>query len=165
MLSGKRGLVNEFGEGKRYNFGFEEMKHEIPIRIRVLRPLAGVTMKVQRGRDELLSPAEVLADSIAFQFDISVDLSGATPNFLGKYAQGPKDLRFIYVNSGSYAGQAGTCWDRRAKISLMSIVREQIEAVLARPGSILQAEFEGVGRDGGPTCASVKGVGWKVMKR
>ena len=165
MLSGKCGLVNEFGEGKRYNFGFEEMKHEIPIRIRVLRPLAGVTMKVQRGRDELLSPAEVLADSIAFQFDISVDLSGATPNFLGKYAQGPKDLRFIYVNSGSYAGQAGTCWNRRAKISLLTITRTQIESVLAQPGSFLAAEFEGIGRDGGPTCASVKGVEWKVTKK
>lgn len=139
------------------------MKHEIPIRIRVLRSLAGVTMKVQRGKDELLPPSEVLAGAITFEFEISADLTMEAPNFLGKYAQGPKDQRFIYVNSGRYAGQAGTCWDRRAKISLMSITREQINAVLAKPGSFLLAEFEGVGRDGGPTCASVKGVEWTVV--
>lgn len=165
MLDGKRGLVNEIRDGKRYNFGFEKMREEIPLRISVLRPLKGVTMKVQRGKDELLSSAKDSADALVFEFDISVDLEPATPNFLGKYAQGPKDQRFIYVNSGRYAGQHGTCWDRRAKISLMGITREQIDDVLAKSGSILQAEFEGVGRDGGPTCASVKGVSWKVKKK
>ncbi len=141
------------------------MREEIPLRISVLRPLKGVTMKVQRGKDELLSSAKDSADALVFEFDISVDLEPATPNFLGKYAQGPKGQRFIYVNSGRYAGQHGTCWDRRAKISLMGITREQIDDVLAKSGSILRAEFEGVGRDGGPTCASVKGVEWKVTKK
>ncbi|HEX3100148.1 MAG TPA: DUF5990 family protein [Pyrinomonadaceae bacterium] len=141
------------------------MKQEIPIRITVLRPLAGVSMKVQRGKDELLPPIAVEENAIAFEFEITVDLSAATPNFLGKYAQGPKDQRFIYVNSGSYAGQPGTCWNRRAKISLMSVTREQIEALVAKPGTILEAKFEGIGRDGGPTCASVKGVEWKVVSK
>ena len=141
------------------------MKQEIPLHINVLRPLKGVTMKVQRGRDELLLPAKDTAEALVFAFDISVDLTTSAPNFLGKYAQGPKDQRFIYVNSGSYARQHGTCWDRRAKISLMSITREQIDTVLAKPGSFLATEFDGVGRDGGPTCASVKGVEWKVIKR
>lgn len=141
------------------------MKHEIPIRIRVLRPLAAVSMKVQRGKDELLPPTAVADDAIAFEFDITVDLSAATPNFLGKYAQGPKDQRFIYVNAGSYSGQLGTCWNRRAKISLMSVTREQVETLLAKPRMILESEFEGIGRDGGPTCASVKGIEWKVVSK
>ena len=122
-------------------------------------------MKVQRGSDELLSPVIESAEILVFEFDISVDLTTEAPNFLGKYAQGPKDQRFIYVNSGSYAGQLGTCWDRRAKITLMPITREQVESVMAKPGSLLGTEFDGVGRDGGPTCASVKGVEWKVIKR
>lgn len=122
-------------------------------------------MKVQRGKDELLPPAAVLGDAIAFEFEISVDLSAATPNFLGKYAQGPKDARFIYVNSGRQANQENTCCDRRAKISLMNITREQIESVMAKPDVMLQAEFEGVGRDGGPTCASVKSVEWKAVSK
>ncbi len=141
------------------------MKREIPIRIRVLRPLAGVTMQVQRGKDELLPPAVRSADALVFEFEITVDLSSGTPNFLGEYAQGPKDVRFIYVNSGTYAGQSKILWSRRAKISLMSITREQIETLLSKPGMILQTEFEGVGRDGGPTCASVKGIEWKVKDK
>ena len=165
MLSGKRGLVNEFRAGKRYNFGFEKMKEEIPIRIKVLRPLKDVKMKVQRGKDELLFPVENAADESVFEFDITVDLASAAPNFLGKYAQGPKDQRFIYINSGRYAGQHGICWERRAKISLIGITREQIYEVVAKPGSLLQTEFEGVGRDGGPTCASVKGIEWKVTNK
>src|SRR5438445_13824317 len=98
-------------------------KHEIPIRIRVLHPPAGVATKVQLGKDELLPPSEVSDDVLEFDFDVSVDLSRATPNFLGKYAYGPKDARFLYVNSGTYAGEQDACWARRAKISLMSITR------------------------------------------
>ncbi|SRR5258706_2857655 len=139
-------------------------KHEIPLRIGVLSPPAGVTTKVQRGKDELLSPSEVSDEALVFDFDVSVDLSSPIPNFLGKYAQGPKDVRFLYVNSGTSAGQMGSCWTRRAKISLMSITREQIDAVVAGKG-ILLAEYNGTGRDGGPTCASVKGIEWKVVSR
>ena len=110
------------------------------------------------------APSETTGDGLVFEFEVSVDNSGATPNFLGKYAQGPKDARFVYVNSGTYAGQHITCWSRRAKISLMSITRDQIDAVLAGE-KVLSAEYEGTSRDGGPTCASVKGIEWKVAAR
>ena len=165
MLCGKRGLVNEFRVRKRYNFVFEEMKHEIPIRIRVIRPMAGVTMQVQSGKDELLPPTVHSANELVFEFEITADLSAAVPNFLGKYAHGPKDQRFIYVNSGRYAGQHGTCWDRRAKITLMSITLEEVEGVLAKPGLLLETAFQGIDRDGGPTCASVKGIELKVAAK
>jgi hypothetical protein len=164
MLDAKTVLVNEFAKRKRYNSVFDPMKHEIPIRIRVLGPLAGVSMMVQRGKDELLPPSEVSDEALVFDFDVSVDLSAEIPNFLGKYAQGPKDVRFLYVNSGTSAGQMDSCWSRRAKISLMSITREQIGAVIAGKG-VLLAEYNGTGRDGGPTCASVKGIEWKVVSR
>lgn len=142
------------------------MKREIPIRIRIHKPLAGVKMQVQRGKDELLPSTEVLADSIAFDFDITVDLASVVPNFLGKYTQGPKDARFIYVNSGTYAGQEDTCWARRAKISLMSVTRQQVEELLALQGKVLETSFNGTGgRDVGPTCATVKGIEWKVVKK
>ena len=105
------------------------MKHEISFRIIVTDPLEGVEMRVQRGKNELLSPTKN-PSSIVFDFEISVDLAGDTPNFLGKYAQGPKDARFVYVNSGTYAGQHPTPWGRRAKLSLMSITKEQIGKAL-----------------------------------
>lgn len=122
-------------------------------------------MRVQRGRDELLDPASTSADAIAFEFELTVDLNGEQPNFLGKYAQGPKDARFVYVNSGTYAGQHPTPWGRRAKLSLMTITREQISEVLDDQHSCFQTIMPGVGRDGGPTCASVKGIEWRVVKR
>jgi hypothetical protein len=137
------------------------VKYEVPIRLIVTDPLAGVTMQVQRGRDELLAPTE-RSGRLTFDFTIKVDISGERPNFLGEFAQGPKDSRFIYVNSGTYAGQGSTCWSRRAKISLMSVTRTQIEDLLSNPRHVLETSIPGTGRDGGPTCASVKGVEWKV---
>ena len=158
-------MVNEFRPRKRYNCTFDAMRHEIPVRIRVLRPLAGVTMRVQRGRGELLPPCEVSVGEIAFEFAISADVSGPRPNFLGGYAQGPKDARFVYVNSGTSAGQHLTCWARRAKLSLMSVTDEQIEQIVATPGARLETSMDGVGRDGGPTCATVQGLEWTVTQR
>ncbi len=141
------------------------MKIEVPFRIVVKDPLPGVTMQVQRGRDELLPASNTTKESLIFDFDISVDLSGDAPNFLGKYAQGPKDTRFVYVNSGKYAGQHETCWARRAKLSLMSISKGQVEAAVASPKARIETIFNGTGRDGGPTCASVKGIEWTVVHK
>ena len=121
-------------------------------------------MKVQRGKDELLDPIVKTPEELVFEFDLTVDLSSNAPNFLGKYSHGPKDARFLYVNSGTYARQHPTQWGRRAKLSLMSVTRAHIDEILANQG-ILACEFDGIGRDGGPTCASVKGLVWKVERR
>ncbi|HKP68795.1 MAG TPA: DUF5990 family protein [Pyrinomonadaceae bacterium] len=141
------------------------MKYQIPFRVVVSKPLSGVVMRVQRGKDELLDPTSTTADAIAFEFEMTVDVSGEHPNFLGKYSQGPKDARFVYVNSGTYAGQHPTCWSRRAKLSLMTISRDEAMAVVDNPDSCLEAVMPGVGRDGGPTCASVKGIEWRIVKK
>lgn len=142
-----------------------DMKHEIPVRITVVNALTCVAMQVQKGKDELLPPNELSDGKIVFDFNITVDLTDGNPNFLGKFAQGPKDGRFVYVNSGLCAGQQDTLWDRRAKISLMIITRRQIDAVIASPGSRIEVMIHGIGRDGGPVCASVKGVEWKAAKQ
>jgi hypothetical protein len=140
------------------------MKFQIPVRIKVLDPLPNVAMMVQRGKDELLPPSSKSEEQLVFDFELTVDITEERPNFLGKYAQGPKTERFIYVNSGTYADQH-SIWGRRAKISLMTITGDQIQAVVTNDSVVLQTEFNGVGRDGGPTCASVKGIEWKVVKK
>jgi hypothetical protein len=139
------------------------MKHEIPVRITVVEPLANVTMMVQRGKNELLPPGQTSPDGLSFDFKITVDLAAGDPNFLGPFTQGPKSARFIYVNSGTYAGQHQTGWGRRAKLSLMNVTREQVNQILAKRGSRLETSINGVGADGGPTCATVKGLQWKVV--
>jgi len=120
---------------------------------------------VQRGKDELLSPAKLDDSSAEFDFTLTVDMTESMPNFLGKYAQGPKKERFVYVNSGRTAGQHLTECSRRAKISLMSITAEQIQQLLTKEGSFLLTDYEGTDRTGWPTCASVKGIEWKVATR
>jgi hypothetical protein len=141
------------------------MKQQIGIRIRVIDPLKGVAMQVQSGKCELLPPVKKTASELVFEFEIDVDLSSGKPNFLGAYAQGPKDARFAYVNSGTYSGDPNSAFGRRAKLSLMSITKAQVEDVLASKSSKLETSFPGVGRDGGPTCASVKGLEWRVANR
>ena len=140
------------------------MKQPIPFRVVVSNPLSGVSMQVQRGKSELLGPTSVTKDAISFEFEIMVDRGDAGLNFLGPFAQGPKDARFVYVNSGTYAGQHATCWSRRAKLSLMSITDAQIREALESVGSRIECQMPGTGSDGGPTCATVKGLEWKVVR-
>jgi len=47
----------------------------------------------------------------------------------------------------------------------MSITSEQVNHVIGDEVLCLETEFEGIGRDGGPTCASVKDIVWKVVAR
>ena len=141
------------------------MKYQIPFRVIVDRPLSGVTTRVQKGKDELLEPTSISEAEISFEFEISVDMNGNDLNFLGKFAQGPKDSRFVYVNSGTFAGQHITPWSRRAKLSLMSITKQQVQTAADDQGSVIETTMPGVGRDGGPTCASVKGLEWRVVPK
>lgn len=141
--------------------------NQIPIRVIVAEPLGGVSMLIQKGRDELLAPSKQTKKELRFDFEIRVSLDTGTPNFLGEFAQGPKDARFIYLNSGTYAGQTDSCWGRRAKISLMTVTLEQVNQAVSSPGSRLEITIQGRGTDGGPICASVKPhatSGWKVSK-
>ena len=103
---------------------------------------------------------------MSFEFDVMVDVKDNILNFLGEYAHGPKDARFVYVNSGTYAGQIDTGWARRAKISLMSITKKQVQEAIDNSGYRIETTMPGTsGRDGGPTCATVKGIEWKVVRK
>ena len=133
---------------------------ELDVRIIVRHPLPGVAFAVQRGRDQLLPPTVSTATALTFEFTVRVGdtPTGTAPRLLGPYTQGPPTERFVYVNAGQTAGQYSSCWTRRAKIPLGGITREMIRAVLSTPGARVETEFEGVGRDGGPTCATVKTI-------
>jgi hypothetical protein len=134
------------------------------LRIDVIDPPPGVTLRLQRGRGDLVEPVRSTKTRMTFEFDVRVGTrAGGLPNFLGDFAQGPPGKRFVYVNAGSYAGQAGTPWSRRAKVPLTGITKTQIDKAL-RTGGVLAVEYEGTGRDGGPSCATVPliGDGWRV---
>lgn len=122
---------------------------------------------MQRGSADFLGPTSRTPDALVFDFTVRV--AGVTPSgasrFLGPFTQGPPSARFVYVNSGQSAGQANTRWNRRAKIPLVGITSAMIREAEGSPGTRIETEFEGTGRDGGPTCASVKSIVWRVARR
>ena len=136
----------------------------LQLRLVVVDPPEDVAMCVQRGKDDLLAATSETRRELTF--DLTVRLGrrpGTEPNFLGAFAQGPVDGRFIYLNSGTLAGQSDSPWSRRAKISLMPITWKQIEDAISR-GLPLVGRIRGRGRDGGPVCASTPLLdgGWKI---
>ena len=142
------------------------MDTELPIRITVLQVPSGVAFAIQRGKQELLPPSRSKDGSLIF--DLSVRVSerngGGSPNVLGPYAQGKPDDRFIYLNSGTMAGQADSCFTRRAKIKTGGITWKLVKQALA-DGATLEAQIEGRAGDGGPCCATVPLLGcWKISR-
>jgi len=102
---------------------------------------------------------------VAFDFSITVSDSGTSgaPNFRGDFVQGTPARRFIYIDVGTYAGQKNTPWSRRMIVLLNGITSDQIRKAL-KPGHRLSASIQGTGKDGGPSCATVKPTGgWKVV--
>jgi hypothetical protein len=143
------------------------MDRELPIRITVLHVPPGVTFAIQRGKDELLPPSRSKGGSLIF--DLSVRVSerkgGGSANVLGPYAQGKPDDRFIYLNSGTMAGQPESCFTRRAKIKTGGITWQLVERALADK-AVVEAEIEGRARDGGPCCATVSLLGgWNISRK
>ena len=140
----------------------------VQFRILVVAPPPGVLFAVQRGRSELLEPSAERREEK--QFDLSLRLASPLPeesvNFVGEFAQGPPSDRFIYINSGTLAGQADSCWTRRAKLKLASIPWQVVEAALSSHGGIIEARVLGTMGDGGPICASVKphAVVWSLVR-
>jgi hypothetical protein len=141
----------------------------IPLSITVVNPPAGVVFALQRGKAELIAPTMADGSDLSFALEVRFgDRSDETPpNLLGPFVQGPKGGRFVYLNSGTSAGQFDSCWTRRAKIGLQTIGWELIDAVLARPESFLEAKIAGKARDGGPACATVPLLegGWRLTTR
>lgn len=130
---------------------------ELLLRIVVRDPLPGVTMRVQRGRGELLAPIAATVAEVAFEVPVRLGapLADGAPNFLGDYAQGKPRERFVYVNSGKRAGQRDSCWDRRAKVPLGGITWALIDQLRASEGHVLAGYVAGAAGDGGPACARV----------
>lgn len=136
----------------------------VPLRITVLRPPSGVLFAIQKGRAELFTPLMANDGDLSFDFSVRVqEREDGAPNFLGPFVQGPRNARFVYVNSGTLAGQSDSCWTRRAKVGLTEISWELIKSVMSKPDKVLEAKIVGTTRDGGPVCATVKPqTGWTI---
>ncbi|HYD56711.1 MAG TPA: DUF5990 family protein [Burkholderiales bacterium] len=145
------------------------MKSEVPVRLVLIDPPAGVDYGIQRGRGsryEAVFVQQRKRRDVSFDFSLTVAESrkDGQPNFLGDFAQGPPARRFVYVDVGTYAGQKDTRWARRMIVPLQGITWQLIRKVTKKPGYRLSARIPGTAKDGGPNCATVQLLGgWEVI--
>ncbi len=145
------------------------MNQEIPLRIILESPPPGCVFGIQKGSGSKYETLQKqMSDKQDLQFDFTISVKAgdtSSTNFLGPFVQGPPAERFIYIDIGTYAGQADTAWSRRLKIPLKDISPAIIKLLLADPNNILETKVPGTGKDGGPNCATVKPfAGWHVTK-
>ena len=143
---------------------------EVRLRIILVAPPAGVDFGIQDGKGndyKTIQKQRSKEDDLTFEVTATIkdNRDDGLPNFLGRLMQGPAKERFVYIDIGKLAGQSDSCWDRRIKVPLIGITWELIEKVTKDPTLVLEARFPGTGKDGGPSCATVKPTdGWKVCK-
>jgi hypothetical protein len=144
----------------------QKTEAEVRLRIVLVAPPAGVDFGVQKGKGNdytaILKKRSKNTD-LTFEFTVRVkdNRDDGLPNFVGPLAQGPTTSRFIYIDIGKSAGQSDSCWKRRIKVPLDGITWDMIEK--ASTQLVLEARLPGTGKDGGPSCATVKPTdAWKV---
>lgn len=146
-----------------------KLETEVRLRIVLVAPTLGVDFGIQEGKGNnytTIHKQRSKGADLAFEFNVTIkdNRDDGLPNFLGPLAQGPTIGRFIYIDIGKSAGQIDSCWDRRIKVPLSGITWAMIESASTK--MLLEARLPGTGRDGGPSCATVKPAeGWKVCKR
>jgi hypothetical protein len=133
-------------------------EHNLVLRIEVVDPPAGLTFRLQEGKDRYVPPIRVEDGAVRFELTVRVgSRPDGGPNFLGPFAFGTPTERFVYICSGTYAGHRDSCYGRRAKVPLKGTTWEFIVAALAHPVSVLTASIAGKEKDGGPAAASGPG--------
>ena len=144
------------------------MEADLNLRIVLEKPPAGVDFGLQKGHGSDYETVQVQRSKnkdLRFEFAVRVKQGkDGTPNFLGPFAQGPANSRFVYLDIGTYAGQTDTPWSRRLKIPLAGMSWKTVEQA-ARASRFFETHIPGTGGDGGPTCGTVKPFdGWKLSK-
>jgi hypothetical protein len=134
------------------------MPSPLTLRIIVEGPLPGVDYALQKGKGSVYETEQKQrSDGRDLIFEFQPVIREATLS--GPYIQGPAKQRFVYLDIGTSAGQADSPWSRRLKVKLETITPKMIAS-----GGVLEARVPGIGRDGGPACASVWDFdGWKPV--
>ncbi len=114
------------------------MDREVTLRIVLESPTPCVDYGLQEGKGidfKTIQTKRGNGENLKFECSVRVRIADKNniPVFLGSYAQGPANERFIYIDIGKFAGQKDSCWDRRLKIPLRDITMEIIQQVLSNP--------------------------------
>jgi Family of unknown function (DUF5990) len=105
---------------------------------------------IQEGQ-EVVQRVQLPADSVVFEAELRIgnNESEPNPNFLGPFAHGGKEARFMYVCWGRprFGGWSGF---RRAKLPLAGLSWDAIES------NTVRGKLRCTDSKGGPICATVK---------
>ena len=143
------------------------MEQNIGLKIILQQPNEGVWFGIQQGAGndyDVILKEESTGKDMAFDFTIKAKTGkDGELDFSGPTVQGPRGGRFIYIDIGTCAGQRNSIWTRRLKVPLTGLTFEMIDKLVSKNG-ILQTLIAGKGKDGGPTCGTVKPFdGWKLL--
>ena len=142
------------------------VEREVTLRIVLEAPPPGVDFGLQEGHGndyQTVQTQRSKTSDLVFTFTVRAKQNtSGEPTFLGPFTQGPAQGRFVYVDIGTYAGQKDTPWSRRLKIPLSGIAWEMVEQA-SDSSRVLETRVRGTGRDGGPTCGTIKPFnGWTL---
>ncbi len=131
---------------------------QITLRLTIADPLPGVRYSLQKD-DAPFEP--VTAGDGPLSFDVPIQLKPDN-RFGGPFVRREgKERRFVYVRIGAMAGDHAVDWQRRAKIDIHDIPGSLLDQ--ARQGRVLEIILPGRGKDGTPSCATVRPTtGWHV---
>ena len=143
------------------------MSQEINLHITLLKPTADVHFGIQKGsgnKYETILKQTSAAKDLQFEFTVIIKPGkNGMMDFFGPIVQGNVGERFVYIDIGTYAAQTNSIWGRRLKIPLYTISQEDISKLLADDKIMLYTHVNGIGKDGGPNCGTVKPFeGWKI---
>lgn len=148
------------------NIGIRYMSTEINLRIVLQNPIDGLLYGLQKGKGaayEVVQPQTGACQDLHFAFVVSMKESAKQQVSLGgPFVQGPAGARFVYINIGSYAGQADAPWSGRMKVPLSEADFNHAES---EEGLIWYCSVPGRKADGKPVFATVKpfsGWAWEV---
>lgn len=147
------------------------MEQELTLRIILFNPPQGVAFGLQKGSGstyETLQKQMSATNELVFECPVIArgdEQNDSLPRLTGPFVKGAAPNKFIYLDIGTYAGQKDSPWSRRLKIPLSGITWDVLKLLDSDPKARLGTRVEGTGRDGGPTCATVKPFGgWQVME-
>ena len=142
------------------------MEQELNFRIILESPPAGIDFGLQKGGGndfEVVQKQRSKTGDLRFEFSARVkEGKDGAPVLLGPFVHGPPQQRFAYVGIGKFAGQTDTHFSRRLKIPFRDITWDVVKKASR---GVLETRIPGTGKDGTPTCATVKPFGgWTVTK-
>jgi hypothetical protein len=143
------------------------MLKEIALQIVLENPVDGIAYGLQKGKGphyEIVQSQIGTGNNLIFEFIVQLkQASGSVLSPGGPFVQGTFDNRFVYIDIGSYAGQAGAQWSGRLKVPLPEATFQNL--VLEDDSSFRYCTVPGRTLDGKPMFATVKPFGgWLERK-